>query len=256
MNSASKFPSQYVLPGDDVSALITNAKSVGPLDAVPEISLGNGLRQMKDRVIVLRNGQLRHRPPSHYFVEESYPNKLYIPKQHDQVIGIIEDRGSEFYRINIFSGSLANLSRLAFEGASKRNRPELNKGDLIYTQVELVNKDVDVELTCISKSGQKKDWNSGEAVYGELKEGLIVQLPIGSVESLLRPDNLVVNALGEHLSFEIAIGMNGILWVKGRNETETIIIRNAIENSFVLAGQDAKVIAMVEALVKVAKNST
>lgn len=88
----------------------------------------------------------------------------YTPKTGDQVVGIIEDKGGDFYRVNICSGATALLNRLGFEGASKRNKPELKVGDVVYCRVSLANKHLDTELTCISSSGVKKGWSSGEAV--------------------------------------------------------------------------------------------
>jgi len=79
-------------------------------------------------------------------------------------VGIIEDRGSEFYKVNIFSGSVALLSRLGFEGASKRNKPELKVGDVVYCRIALAHKDLDTEVTCVMGSGSKKEWSSGETV--------------------------------------------------------------------------------------------
>jgi exosome complex component RRP40 len=79
-------------------------------------------------------------------------------------VGIIEDKGGDFYRVNILSGSAAMLNRLNFEGASKRNKPELRVGDIVYCKVSLAHKHLDTELTCISTSGIKKGWSSGEAV--------------------------------------------------------------------------------------------
>lgn len=88
----------------------------------------------------------------------------YVPKIGDQVVGIIEDKGGDFYKVNILSGSTALLNRLAFEGASKRNKPEYKVGDVVYCKVKLAHKHLDTELTCISSSGVKKGWSSGEAV--------------------------------------------------------------------------------------------
>ena len=77
------------------------------------------------------------------------------------MVGIIEEKLSEYYRVNIFSGTTAMLGRLSFEGATKRNKPELKRGDLIYARVALAHKDLETELTCVSSSGSKKEWSSG-----------------------------------------------------------------------------------------------
>ena len=41
------------------------------------------------------------------------------------VIGIVKERHSEGFKIDIGSAFVGNLSALAFEGATKKNRPNL-----------------------------------------------------------------------------------------------------------------------------------
>ncbi len=77
----------------------------------------------------------------------------------------------------------ANLSALAFDGATKRNKPNLNVGALVFARVESIDPDVDPELTCKASEsgasgGQKKDWVTGQGMYGELKHGTVVQVPL------------------------------------------------------------------------------
>ncbi|KAL7517885.1 hypothetical protein ACHAWX_002759, partial [Stephanocyclus meneghinianus] len=50
----------------------------------------------------------------------------------DRVIGIIEDQkaSADYYRVNIFGSHSALLHVLSFEGATKRNRPQLDPGGL------------------------------------------------------------------------------------------------------------------------------
>jgi exosome complex component RRP40 len=91
----------------------------------------------------------------------------YYPKKGDQIVGLIEERGGDYYVINIFSGFNCILSRLAFEGATKRSKPELKKGDLVYARVLAASDDeetVDTELSCLTTSGPKKEWTTGETV--------------------------------------------------------------------------------------------
>eukprot|EP00603_Paraphysomonas_imperforata_P013059 CAMPEP_0114459496 /NCGR_PEP_ID=MMETSP0104-20121206/5239_1 /TAXON_ID=37642 ORGANISM="Paraphysomonas imperforata, Strain PA2" /NCGR_SAMPLE_ID=MMETSP0104 /ASSEMBLY_ACC=CAM_ASM_000202 /LENGTH=209 /DNA_ID=CAMNT_0001632137 /DNA_START=168 /DNA_END=797 /DNA_ORIENTATION=- len=173
---------------------------------------------------------------------------IYVPKIGDQVVGIIEDKGGDFYKVNILSGSTALLNRLAFEGASKRNKPEYKVGDVVYCKVKLAHKHLDTELTCISSSGVKKGWSSGEAIYGELMEGLTVRVRPLQAKKLLKPDCTVLNVLGRHLAFEVAIGMNGMLWVQATDVEDCIIIRNAIINSLELDAFQTE--AMVEILIE------
>jgi len=66
--------------------------------------------------------------------------------------------------VNIFSSALAQLHRLSFDGATKRNKPELKVGDVVYCRISLAHKDLETELTCMAAVGTKKDWSSGETV--------------------------------------------------------------------------------------------
>lgn len=51
-----------------------------------------------------------------------------------------------------------------------------------------------------------------------------------------------------HFAFEVAIGMNGLLWIQATGVEECIIIRNAIINSLELDSFQTE--AMVEILVE------
>lgn len=102
------------------------------------------------------------------------------------------DRLSEFYKIDIRSSHVGLLPHLAFEGATKRNKPNLHVclethrlcqtslflscvlfcqlGSIVYCRVVMANKDMEPELSCVSPV-YKKDWTTGQALLGELKGG-------------------------------------------------------------------------------------
>ena len=48
-----------------------------------------------------------------------------MPAAQEGVIGVVAHKAGEGYRVDIASAHLASLDGLAFEGASKRNRPIL-----------------------------------------------------------------------------------------------------------------------------------
>lgn len=227
----SAFAPLSVVSGDDVTINITSCLQIQRSNSSDiAVELGHGLVQQMDRIVCLNSGVLQYRTPAHFYIDDKY-RTIYFPKLHDKIIGVIEDRGGDVYKVNIFSGSPAILPRLAFQGATKRNRPDLKKGDMIYCQVSSVDPDLDVELTCISSSGVKKDWASGEAIFGGLVDGILLNTTISYSNTLLRPDSVVLNILGQHLCFEVAIGMNGGIWLKAASPIEMIIIRNALLNS-------------------------
>lgn len=179
----------------------------------------------------------------------------YYAKLGDQVVGVIEEKGGDFFVVNIFSGFHCILSRLAFEGATKRNKPELNKGDLVYARVSAATDETntrDTELTCLSSDGSKKEWTTGETIYGELPQGLLIRVSILKAKNMLKPDCAILNALGRHYCFECAVGMNGAIWVRSNDLVDLIVIRNAILNSEFL-DDDAQIIAMVDKLIQLSK---
>lgn len=189
--------------------------------------------------------------------------KRYIPNHHDRVIGIVEERMGDYYRCNIFGPHSALLPTLAFEGATKRNKPNLSTGSTVYCRVVSAPRDIDPELSCkvgggggtnsgattstISDGGaSRKDWLTGECTYGELKGGTVLKISIGLARELLHPKNIVLEALGNSLSFETAVGVNGVLWVNSTHPEHTILICNAIKNSEVMNPDQTR--AMVRSL--------
>jgi exosome complex RNA-binding protein Rrp4 len=52
----------------------------------------------------------------------------YVPAAQESVIGVITQKLGEGFRVDIGSAYYALLDGLAFEGASKRNKPNLKVG--------------------------------------------------------------------------------------------------------------------------------
>ena len=126
-----KFESTLVLPGDIITHRINIRDD-------KKIQIGKGLMKTKaNEIISTVAGLLKHRLPNTYWIEPT--NKMlgdggfnksmrYVPVLNDQVIGIIEEKSMEYYKININSYMSIYCHRLAFENATKRNKPELKKG--------------------------------------------------------------------------------------------------------------------------------
>ena len=49
----------------------------------------------------------------------------YTPARGERVVGVIAQTGAKQYRVDIGAHSLASLPELSFEGATKRNKPNL-----------------------------------------------------------------------------------------------------------------------------------
>lgn len=72
------------------------------------------------------------------------------------MIGIVVAKASLSVNLDIGTSDHASLSLLAFEGATKRNKPNIQIGDIVYARVLSANKDIKSELVCISAQGKKE----------------------------------------------------------------------------------------------------
>ena len=256
-----------VLPGDDVTDRIkvsTNKQKPTKLGKglryegarTPDENAGNCDEESRTRVIATCAGRLEQRSNT-YFVKQN--TKRYRPSIEDRVVGIVEDRvasdgaGGDVYRVNIGGPHPALLSNLNFEGATKRNKPSLKPGTLIYARVTSNSTSVtDPTLSCQLGPHDgglpRKDWMTNEGTYGELKGGTCRRIQLGLARELLTPGNLVLMELSKYkIAFEVCIGVNGLLWVHSTRPEYTILILNAILNSQVLT--EAQVRGMVKSLV-------
>ena len=240
-----------VLPGDDVTSFIDVS--------VKNLKLGVGLQASPDnhRITATLAGCLYSRNQLTWFVRTN--SKRYNPTLDDRVVGIVEDRvgqedGGDVYRVNIGGPHPAMLSTLRFEGATKRNRPQFKPGILVYARVirdGTATGGSDPVLSCLLGSHDagvpRKDWMTDEALYGQLKGGTMIKISLGLARELLDPNNVVLDELAT-LPFEVAIGVNGFLWIHSKRPEYTIMIQNAILNSEILT--EAQTRGMVRKLMQ------
>lgn len=269
-----------VLPGDDVTDEIHRLQND---DAKKRPKLGPGLRTISEddtmpgrssnwnqtidraniRVIATCAGRLVQHPNNHtFFVKQNI--RKYRPLLEDRVIGIVEERvasdgsGGDVYRVNIGGPHPALLSNLNFEGATKRNKPNLSPGLLLYARIESTPPALDVTLSCMvgphDGGVPRKDWMTNEGTYGILTGGTCRKIPLGLARELLYPNNLVLQELGrKNIPFEVCVGVNGMLWVHSSRPEYTILIQNAILNSQVLTEEQVR--GMVKSLVETVRKS-
>lgn len=62
-------------------------------------------------------------------------------------------------------------------------------------------------------------------------DGFMFRCSLGLAQKLLADKCPILKLLSSHFSFEIAVGMNGCVWVKSKSVANTIIISNIVENS-------------------------
>ncbi|KAL8442683.1 hypothetical protein Emed_007214 [Eimeria media] len=124
-------------------------------------------------------------------------NCRYTPKVGDFVIGVVTTKGSEYYGVNIRSSSPARLAAVGgFEGATRRNKPQLSVGSVLLLRLSHLSPLLGAEVTCCS-SNCSKPWTSSEKVLGELRDGIIVELPIPFALSMRLANCLSAAAAGK-----------------------------------------------------------
>ena len=213
------FINQVVLPGDIVAQKIQNNQDE---DKKLKLKLGPGLKKEKDNIVAYKCGVLREKENTMFWIDSD--QKRYIPVKNDKVIGVVTNKGGESYQIDIGSSMAASLPFLAFEGATKKNKPQLKIGDLVYGRLSVANKDMEAELVCTDTNGKANG-------MGPLKDGFLFTHSLGLARKLLNPDGAIQRILEKVLSFELTVGMNGRTWVNSSKIEHTIVIVNAIEQS-------------------------
>ncbi|TFK20421.1 exosome complex exonuclease RRP40 [Coprinopsis marcescibilis] len=209
----------FVLPGQEVPAKHVNLK-LGP--GLLQQSNYTTSEDSESTVISTKAGTLQHSGNrSKWWVEGNA--KRYVPAPQESVIGAVTQRMGEGYRVDIGSAHQASLDALAFEGATKRNKPNLKVGSLIYARVSLAHKDMEPELECFDAQSRKSEG------YGELKGGFVVSCSLKMCRDLLDPKHFLLPLLGGRFPFESAVGMNGRVWANAKEIKQTIAIVRCIE---------------------------
>ncbi|KAJ7600774.1 exosome complex exonuclease RRP40 [Mycena floridula] len=199
-----------VLPGENIPAQHVNLK------------LGPGLIQASDKIVSTRAGILNHNPNgSKWWIESN--SRRYVPAAQESVIGVITHKVGDGFRVDIGSAHSASLDGLAFEGASKRNRPNLRVGNLVYARVSLAHKDMEPELECFDAQTRKAEG------FGELKGGFMTRCSLRMCRQLLDPNHFLLPLLGGRFPMEVAVGMNGRVWINSKEVKDIISIVRSIE---------------------------
>ncbi|XP_075488703.1 uncharacterized protein LOC142527695 isoform X2 [Primulina tabacum] len=205
-SSPASLIDQQVFPGDVVLDLshLTNQT----------IKLGGGLRQDGDVISVMKAGIFRFSKPNKYWIESSNKRNFFV---------------------DIKGPTVAYLPVLAFEGGTRRNIPKFNMGTLLYVRVVKANIGMNPELSCMDASGKA-------AEYGPLKDGFSFESSTGLCRMLLKsPTCPVLETLGKKLAFEIAVGLNGRVWVNAISPSIVILVANTIMQTESLSPTQQKI---------------
>jgi exosome complex component RRP40 len=146
----------------------------------------------------------------------------FLPTAQALVVGTIHHTGAEIFYVQVSPYTpLATLPQLAFEGATKKTRPMLVPGDLVYARIVSASKHLDPELSCVYE-------NSAANGLGPLKGGMVFDVSetfarrLGK-KSAAKTGLVILEVLGERVPFEVAVGANGRVWVGGNDSTRVVI---------------------------------
>ncbi|GBB91882.1 hypothetical protein RclHR1_01930024 [Rhizophagus clarus] len=214
-----------VLPGDPIN-----------IARKDDLKLGPGLTLTQDSVICIKAGLLKHfNKKNKWYVESN--QKRYIPAEGDPVIGIVTYKGGEYYRLDIGSAHQAILPILAFPNVNKKSRPILNIGSLVYARITLANKDMEPEVACCNPKTNKDEG------FGELKNGFVIKCSLRYCRRIISQETEIcslLKKLGEKHEINLAIGMNGRIWIRLKSDDtrDTIYCYDVIKRAENLDNDD------------------
>ena len=152
--------------------------------------------------------------PVRYTIE-STAAKRYAPRKGDPVVGVVLRVTSTAYLLHINAAHPATLDVLAFDGASKTNRPKLAIGDVVYCHVTRCDRSTETEVGCQAVGKVRaKDWTTGESMFGHMEGGTLLHVSLRYAANLLAgSQGDVLQQLGEKVEYEACVGLNGVVWV-------------------------------------------
>ncbi|OTA58676.1 hypothetical protein K449DRAFT_385701 [Hypoxylon sp. EC38] len=217
----------FVLPGDRIDP------SLIPSHPKRSLKLGPGLRHIPpDELVPTVAGQLVTDPRKNSIWVE-YNGGRVGSAVGDLVIGTVHHSAADYFYV-MLSGYTSNaiLPQLAFEMATKKTRPNLSPGALVYARVSLANRHMDPELECVSPSTGKADG------LGPLNGGMLFDISLGMSRRLLMRKSVeegkvaVLEELGSAgLSFETAVGRNGKIWVNSEKIKTVLAVGRAVKET-------------------------
>lgn len=99
----------------------------------------------------------------------------------------------------------------------------MNVGDLVFAKLLIANKDFESELVCVNSLGKKEK-------LGVLQGGFVFNCSINLVRKVLNENGNLFRAIKREIQvpIEIVVGMNGRIWINGRNNKDILAVGNAI----------------------------
>ncbi|XP_037959687.1 exosome complex component RRP40 [Teleopsis dalmanni] len=204
---------RVLLPGDKLPILHDVSK-------INKVVVGPGIGCLSTHCQSEVAAKLTYRSPNIYYMS-GFGNR-YEPVRGDNVIGVVMNKSTDNFRIEINSYEQVSLDYLAFEGVTKKNRPDLDVGDLVYARILSSGPMYEAEVVCVDAVGKQRR-------MGKLPDGgYVFDCLLSTCQLILNKECTFLSELTKHFTFEIAVGLNGRIWVKSKYPKDTMAIVNAI----------------------------
>jgi exosome complex component RRP40 len=125
---------------------------------------------------------IREPSPLIYYVDGHHPSAPSL-STGDLVLGIVVRRQLESLLVDIGYNELASVSFYDFEGSTKRTKPNVDRGDVIYGRLK-IDGEYQPQIICVNKDGKV----DGMGVLHE--NGYLLHIPIDTANDLIDHDNL------------------------------------------------------------------
>lgn len=234
----------FVLPGDSIDP------SLIPSHPKKALRLGPGIRHAPpDAVLPTVAGHLIAEHNKNAIRVETASGR-YVPRVGELVIGVVHHSAGDAFHVHLSDyTSPAILPHMAFEAASKKTRPVLPAGSLVYARVALADRHVDPELECVSAATGKADGlgplgtsssssGGGAGAGAGAMSGMLFPVSLGMARRLMMSRTaqdgkvVVLDELADAgLQFETATGRNGRVWVNSEQAKTVIAVGRAIQRT-------------------------
>uniref|UniRef100_A0AC35G232 K Homology domain-containing protein n=1 Tax=Panagrolaimus sp. PS1159 TaxID=55785 RepID=A0AC35G232_9BILA len=187
----------------------------------------NELYKLCSRGIVMNNEE-PHASLAGFFHEKNeklwintYAQK-YFPQTGDKVVGVVVQKVGDFWKVDIGGIEKAEIDFTSFENATKRNRPDVRIGDLLYGNIKVINKYIPPIMSCVNELGKAK----GQGMLP--RSGTIISLSCSYTRRLLQSSCKILHLIGKSFVIETTIGVNGRIWLNGASD-EIKLVRSIIQ---------------------------
>ncbi len=197
----NKIERQVVIPGE----VITKGEDYLP---------GEGTEKVGDEIIAIRYGLAEE---SNRLVRVISLSGIYEPRKGNLVIGKVENITFYGWVIDLDS---PETSFLHLQEVPKYiNKGGLNEvldiGDMVVAKVlDITSRGID--LTIKSRG------------LGKIDEGIIIKVNSNKVPRIIGKGGSMINTIKEESGCNITVGQNGLIWIKGNNVEDELLVKKAI----------------------------